>query len=122
MASTEEQFYELAALEVAHKRVVPGVMAKAYSEADGDEKKAIARYIRMRVAQLQREAVEQLAREKKQEETDHAARMRAESAEVFRANNLIRPEADATFVRVVGIIMAIMGIGFVIALIMSGRW
>ena len=52
MHALEEQFYELAAREVAERRLVPAVMAKAFSEADGDERKSIARYIKIRVLQL----------------------------------------------------------------------
>ncbi|MGE3965983.1 MAG: hypothetical protein AB7I09_17945 [Planctomycetota bacterium] len=52
MSSLEEHFYEIAAREVAEKRVLAGLMAKAYSKADGDDKKAVARYLRMRVKQL----------------------------------------------------------------------
>ncbi len=52
MPDIEEWFYEIAAREVAEKKFNPGMMAKAFSEADGDEKKAIARYIKYRVEQL----------------------------------------------------------------------
>ena len=60
MNQIEEHFYETAAQEVATKQVVPGLMAKAFSECDGDERRTIARYIKYRVAQLQ----EQFASEK----------------------------------------------------------
>src|SRR4030065_208792 len=53
MNQIEEHFYETAAQEVATKQVVPGLMAKAFSECDGDERRTIARYIKYRVAQLQ---------------------------------------------------------------------
>lgn len=52
MDTFEEKFYELAAREVAERRLVPAVMAKAFSEADGDERKSIARYIKIRALQL----------------------------------------------------------------------
>jgi len=59
MPDIEEQFYEIAAREVAEKKFNPGMMAKAFSEADGDEKKAIARYIKYRVGQLAEQAEQQ---------------------------------------------------------------
>lgn len=55
MNRNQERFYEMAAQEVATKEVVRGLMAQAYAEADGDEKKAVARYIRLRVPQLESE-------------------------------------------------------------------
>ena len=69
MNTLEEQFYAAAAQEVATKTVSPGVMAKAFADADGDEKKAIARYIRLRVAQQQeahKAAVSQASRDAEQ--------------------------------------------------------
>lgn len=52
MTDLEEQFYETAAREVAERRVVPGVMAKAFSLAGGDQNKSVAIYLKLRVRQL----------------------------------------------------------------------
>lgn len=65
----EERLYDTAAREVDTKQVAPGLMAKAFSECDGDEKKAAARYIKYRVAQLQEElAMEEEEKRKADEE------------------------------------------------------
>jgi len=48
----EEQFYAYAAEELRKDKCSPGLMAKAFSEAEGDEKKADALYIKLRVIQL----------------------------------------------------------------------
>lgn len=48
-----ERFYEIAAREVASKQVVPGIMAKAFADNNGEEKGTIATYIRLRVAQME---------------------------------------------------------------------
>ena len=64
MNALEEKFYETAAREIADRKLVPAVMAKAFAEADGDEKRAIALYLKIRVEQLFRlhqEAEEELA-------------------------------------------------------------
>lgn len=50
----DEQFYEQAADELSRPDIRPGLRAKAFSEADGDERKADAVYIRLRVAQLRK--------------------------------------------------------------------
>ena len=55
MQTLEEQFYERAAAELSEQRTSPGLMAKAFSEADGDERKAGARYLKLRVAQMDAE-------------------------------------------------------------------
>ena len=51
----EEQLYEWAAEEVAVNNIRPGLMAKALSETDGDETKAAARYIKLRVETMKAE-------------------------------------------------------------------
>jgi hypothetical protein len=55
MNKVEEHLYAIAAQEVAAKKFIPALMAKAFSDADGDEKKSIARYIKLRVQQLTEE-------------------------------------------------------------------
>ena len=51
----EEQLYEWAAEEVAGNNIRPGLMAKALAETDGDETKAAARYIKLRVETMKAE-------------------------------------------------------------------
>ena len=72
MDPIEEQFYAIAGQEVASRKMSPGLMAKALVDADGDERKAAAAYIRMRVEQLKAEYVarvkEEAVREKERNE------------------------------------------------------
>jgi hypothetical protein len=60
----EEALYARAALEVAKGDIRPGLWAKATAAADGDERKAEARYLGLRVEQLQLQlsAAEEMAR------------------------------------------------------------
>jgi hypothetical protein len=51
-ASISESFYEVAWLETQSGSCLPGLWARAFAEADGDESRARAAYIRLRVAQL----------------------------------------------------------------------
>jgi len=77
MNKLEEKCYEIAAREVASRRMHPAMMAKAFSDADGDEKKAIARYIKLRVQRLAEEyAAEAQTREehRRQEESEYRER------------------------------------------------
>ncbi|MDD2600529.1 MAG: hypothetical protein PHO37_15105 [Kiritimatiellae bacterium] len=55
MNKIEEELYAQAARELATKTPVPGVMAKAFADADGDERRAFARYIGLRVEHLKDE-------------------------------------------------------------------
>lgn len=48
----EEQAYALAAYEIANREIRPGLWAKAFAEASGDEQRAQAIYIKLRVAQV----------------------------------------------------------------------
>jgi hypothetical protein len=52
MNTLEEKFFEMAAQEISERRTKTGLMAKAFSEADGEEKKAAASYLKLRVDQL----------------------------------------------------------------------
>jgi len=52
MNALEKALYSIAAQEVAQKNVDPAIMSKAFSESAGDEKKAVAIYLRYRVAEL----------------------------------------------------------------------
>jgi predicted histidine transporter YuiF (NhaC family) len=61
-----QKFYETAANEVAQHNVVRGIMAKAFSRARGDEKKAVAYYIKYRAAQLAQEAREELRKKRRE--------------------------------------------------------
>jgi hypothetical protein len=80
MSRFSQEFYEIAANEVAQHKVVRGIMAKAFSDASGDEKKAIAYYIERRAAMLAQEAKEELRQ--KRRATTNASKQRARS--VFR--------------------------------------
>jgi len=62
MSRAEEEIYEGVALEIASKHMRPGVFAKAFSEAEGDESKAIAIYIEYRVAQIRQELLDEEVR------------------------------------------------------------
>ena len=52
----EEHLYELAAEEIAANNIRPGLWAKAIAEADGDDAKAKARYVKLRVDIMKAEA------------------------------------------------------------------
>jgi hypothetical protein len=75
MSRFAQELYEIAANEVTQHNVVRGIMAKTFSDAGGDEKKAIAYYMEYRAAQLAQEAREEL-RQKRRAATG-AARQRA---------------------------------------------
>ena len=48
----EEQVYELVAHEIAIEQFRPGLWAKAFSDASGDEQLARAKYIKLRAEQI----------------------------------------------------------------------
>jgi hypothetical protein len=68
----EEQFYEVAAREVSEEKLAQGTWGKAFSLAAGDDQKAKALYIKLRVGQQgrdHRQAVADLLRESRKEIT-----------------------------------------------------
>ena len=67
MDKFEESLYEQAAMEVASKTMRPALAAKAFAEADGDEQKSMARYIKLRVPQLRDEFKDEIRRRAQRE-------------------------------------------------------
>jgi hypothetical protein len=61
----EDALYDKVAQEIQAQVMVPGVWAKAFSEAGGELDKARALYIKYRVAQLMKEANEKVRREER---------------------------------------------------------
>jgi hypothetical protein len=53
MDGITENFYSIAANEIADKTFSKGLMARAYSDTEGDEAKTKALYIKLRVTQLE---------------------------------------------------------------------
>ena len=98
MTDIEQRFYEEAARELASKQVVVGVMAKAYSDCDGDENKAKALYIKLRVVQLAQQYQEQqqreqmLARERAEQRASEERKARREHESQSRVQEVKRRE------------------------------
>ena len=68
VGAVEEASYALAAHEVASQNLRPGLVAKAFSDAEGDEAKAKAIYLRLRATQIADELQRELATLKVEEE------------------------------------------------------
>lgn len=60
-----DAFYDEVAKEMQEDRLIPGVWTRAFAEADGDENRAKAIYIKTRVAQLLEQEREQLTQEER---------------------------------------------------------
>ncbi len=92
MTSLEEKFYAIAAQELASKQVVVGLMSKAFSDCAGDEKKSMAVYIKLRVAQLTKQHQEQL---KEAEKLSREQEIRKKAAERKAAEIKAQEEQEA---------------------------
>lgn len=106
---SEEYLYGSVADEIANNHVSPGLWAKAFSEADGDEKKAQARYIKARVALLKSEqsaVLEAIGNRKPVEISPKALPIETKPLTVQE----IVPQAQATSIGIGGVIFAIGGI------------
>lgn len=82
---SEEEAYAIAAQEIASKNVSPGLMAKTYTDANGDEKKAILNYMKLRVGQLVETA-------KNEAQQAQAAQQQAQAAAQAEASKIICSE------------------------------
>jgi hypothetical protein len=54
----DERFFEIASAEIRAGTIRPGLRAKAFSDANGEENRAQALYLKYRVAQLVQEELE----------------------------------------------------------------
>lgn len=67
----DEELYAIVAEEVFRKDVVPGLMAKSFADASGDEQKAGAMYLKRRVKVLTTE-IAQIAKRVRRESREEA--------------------------------------------------
>ena len=131
----EEGLYELAAAEIAADKFRPGLWAKAIAEADGDDAKARARYIKLRVETLKAEAElnsfaeEEAARTAEATRAAQASRAQAaaeaERMKKWREENSVpaktsrQEEVDMVFM-IVGLTLGLLLIGVLLAAFFSG--
>jgi len=107
---SEEALYTQAASELSRKQIRPGLWAKAFAESGGDEQKARARYIDLRVESIRLEggaAAEQMRFEllraqiaqKESEKEQERLRKEAETREAAKKSaEEARKSADAAMV------------------------
>jgi curved DNA-binding protein CbpA len=100
MGHFAQEFYEIAANEVAQHNVVRGIMAKAFTDAGGDEKKAIAYYIEYRAAQLAQEAKNVLRQKRRAQR----------AAATQRVISSVRPPVFGFLTGIFGIVTLISGL------------
>lgn len=95
MNEHEKSFYTQAAQEVVTKRYETALMAKAYSDAEGDENKTSALYIRYRVVELREQHARSqvLASEREKQEQAAAADKLKRDSEISEAQRC-REERD----------------------------
>ena len=68
----DERFYDEVARELQNRKMNPGLWTKAFADADGDNDKARALYIRYRVTQLAQDEQRELQRR----ENEHQKQLR----------------------------------------------
>lgn len=90
---SDDPFYELVAAELERGYLAKGLWAKAIAKADGDEPRAKATYIRMRVSQLVQEAKASEIRE--QQERQRRADLETAEQVVQMARECARKKAAA---------------------------
>lgn len=72
MQPHEAQFYEIALAEISARTMIAALAAKALVDSDGDERRAVARYIQIRVDDLRSRHESDLTLKQKQEATKAA--------------------------------------------------
>lgn len=107
----EEQLYEFAAEEIAANNIRPGLWAKAIAESDGDDAKAKARYIKLRVetmkaeADLQEYASENAHRAEAEQDRREEERRREEAAQAVNQPTGEAPNFTAVYIVIVIIVV-----------------
>ena len=118
----EEQLYEWAAEEVAVNNIRPGLMAKALSETDGDETKAAARYIKLRVETMRAEIqISNFARDQASKTEQRTQASKAEKQVTPARSEEGRRQGPPTEdVEGANVIVALLGIILVVVLTVVG--
>jgi hypothetical protein len=92
-------FFQIAWDELSSGSIQKGIWARAYSETEGDEPKAKARYIKLRVPQLEMEHADTLARQREElarkYQEGRERRIREEQDRRIREEELSRLAEDA---------------------------
>ena len=111
----EEQLYEFAAEEIAANNIRPGLWAKAIAESDGDDAKAKARYIKLRVETMKAEADLQDHASENAYKAEAEMRKREEELRREKARDTLNPptgEAPNFTPVIVAIILLLLGLPF----------
>jgi hypothetical protein len=90
MPTPQDPFYDAVAAELRERVLQPGLWTRAYAEADGNEPRARAIYIKLRVAQLAADAAAAAAADAKRE----AAEQKAEEERAWRERQEIRQREE----------------------------
>lgn len=111
----EEHLYELAAEEIANNQIRPGLWAKAIAESDGDDAKAKARYIKLRVETMKAESdLKGYASENSEKENAEMQRQEEKRQRQEARDALNQPTGEAPDFTpvVVAIILLLLGLPF----------
>jgi signal transduction histidine kinase len=92
-AGKEKRYYDAVAEELQNKQLAPGVWARALTETDGDEVRARARYIKLRVQQIAEEEKAKATQEWQQRAKEEKAKAAQERQQ--RAEKAARDKAKA---------------------------
>ena len=107
----EEQLYEFAAEEIAANNIRPGLWAKAIAESDGDDAKAKARYIKLRVEAMKAEADLEDHASENAHKAEAEMRKREENRQREEAINAVnQPTGEAPNFTIVYIVFAVTAV------------
>lgn len=104
---TDERFFEIASEEIKAGVVRPGLRAKAFSEADGNEARSQALYLKYRAAQLE-QADKEVRRS--QRETERAKSKRGQGTTDFQVKRIDDQVSDTPRVFVFLVAVLIVGV------------
>lgn len=98
MHPLESQFYETALSEVSNRTMVAALAAMALVEADGDERRAVAKYIQLRVEHLHKEyeasrIAHQAALEEASKQKNHLHKRALEASRRFERSGQLDEES-----------------------------
>lgn len=89
---SDDDLFERALDEVQNKKMIKGVWARALSESDGNEKKAEALYLKLRVQQIKDKKLLSAQKKQAEKKAEHKKKLEQERAEAERES---RKEAEA---------------------------
>lgn len=126
LGKPKQRYFDLVAVELTSAPPIPGLWARAYSDADGDEARAKALYIRYRASELEDDEANRLRTERDEQDQQSRARRESQVRQSRSARALAAQSLGVRFglyiLMVFGLLMILLAFAGLCAAVFDGQW